>query len=84
MADLVREWKRAVHDPEVDGLRKRIQELEAGIREFATERCAYCRNGLPLVDDGIYRDMLWHKEGDRLVACNAAAIQIMTGVKVVG
>lgn len=29
MADLVRDWKRAVHDPEVKGLRARIAELEA-------------------------------------------------------
>lgn len=29
MADLVREWKQAVHAPEVAELRKRIAELEA-------------------------------------------------------
>jgi hypothetical protein len=31
MADLVREWKRKVHDPEVAGLRKRIAVLEAAV-----------------------------------------------------
>lgn len=34
MADLVREWKRAVHDPEVKALRARIAELEAALRKI--------------------------------------------------
>lgn len=40
MADLVKEWKKAVHEPEVAALRTRIAELVDALRQIADTQIA--------------------------------------------
>ncbi len=65
---------------ELERQARRITELESGIRSYANEQCPHCRRGVERSDDGIHRNVVWHRIGNGHHSCAVSRLLIATNM----